>query len=249
MAFGWTLSRLLHFDCGHYLPLWLAGALCVYNVDRLKIDPADAINTPERARRCAQLRKAGTLIAAVSAGMILAIPAWFHDWLLFFLALGGGLVCLNYSVPLLGFRFKEIPVVKTLFPPTILTAAYFAPPIIEQRLAPGLCLPAIAWAWCVLLFNMIICDLRDIEGDRTTGIRTLPVWLGVQKTYRALILLLAVIGGLALWNGWLPAGILYCAALLVALRKPRGETFYEWWVEGILFVPLAVYALSVLWVP
>lgn len=244
VTFGWALSRLLHFDCGRYLPLWLAGALLIYNVDRLKIDPADAINIPERTRHCARLRKAGTVISILSAGTILAFPALFHDWPLFCLTLAGGFVCLNYSVPLLGFRFKNVPLVKTLFPPTILAAAYFAPPLIEQRLQPGSILLPVAWTWCMLLFNMILCDLRDIEGDRATGIRTLPALFGHATTFRVLVVLLVVTGGLALANGWLPAGVLYCGGLLAALRKPRSEAFYEWWVEGILFVPAAVYALS-----
>ncbi|MEI8339994.1 MAG: UbiA family prenyltransferase [Verrucomicrobiota bacterium] len=244
VAFGWALSRLLHFNCDRYLLLWLAGALCLYNLDRLKIDPADAINTPDRARRCAQLRKAGTVISIVSAGIILTLPVLLRDWPLFFLTLAGGFVCLNYSMPILGFRFKDLPLVKTLFPPTILTAAYFMPPIIEQQLSIGLILPAIAWAWCVLLFNMILCDLRDLEGDRATGIRTLPVLLGRPLTFLTLILLLAITGALAVSNGWVPAGLLYCGGLLVALRKPRCEAFYEWWVEGMLFIPVAVYALS-----
>ena len=93
---------------------------------------------------------------------------------------------------------------------------------------------------------MILCDLRDLEGDRATGIRTLPVLLGPAKTFRALVALLAVTGSLALANGWLPAGVLYCAGLLVALRKPQSEAFYEWWVEGMLFVPAVIYMLSVL---
>ena len=244
VAFGWALSRLLHLDCARCLPLWLAGALCIYNVDRLKPDPSDTINTPERARRCARLRTTSISITAVSAGAILALPALSADWPLFWLALAGGLVCLNYSVPLIGFRFKDLPLIKTLFPPTMLTAAYFAPLLLERHLSPWPFMTAIAWTWCLLLFNMILCDLRDIEGDLATGIHTLAVLLGRTNTFRTLALLLAVIGGLAMGNGWLPVGVLYCAGLLVALRKPRCEAFYEWWVEGILFVPAAVYALS-----
>jgi hypothetical protein len=32
---------------------------------------------------------------------------------------------------------------------------------------------------------------------------------------------------------------LYLGGLLIAVRKPRSERFYEWWVEGILFLPAA----------
>ena len=36
---------------------------------------------------------------------------------------------------------------------------------------------------------------------------------------------------------------LYLGGILFAIRRPRSERFYEWWVEGILFLPaLAVLA-------
>ena len=235
IAFGWALSHWHQFNADHYLPLWLAGALAIYNLDRLKIDPADAFNTPERLRQYASLRKAGIVITLLSALAILAIPAYLRDWSLFFLALIGGLLVLNYSVPLLGFRFKAVPFIKTVFPPTLLTAAYFAPPILEQQGTLASFLPGIAWTWCVLLFNMILCDRRDIEGDQATGIATLPVLLGPVWTSRLLILLLGLIVALSPSHGWPVA--LYGAGLLRALQKPRPEAFYEWWVEGILFVP------------
>ena len=49
-VFGWSLGRWAGFASGRLLPLWLAGALVVYNLDRLKRDPADCVNTPERVR-------------------------------------------------------------------------------------------------------------------------------------------------------------------------------------------------------
>jgi len=235
VAFGWALSRFLNFDCHHYLPIWLAGALAIYNLDRLIIDPADALNTPERSRHYAPLRKMGTLIVAISTGAIFFIPIFRRDWPLFLFVLIGGFFSLNYSVPLIGFRFKDIPFVKTLFPPSLLTAAYFVPPLLELRAFPATFLPAIAWTWCVLLFNMILCDQRDLKGDRAAGIRTLPVLLGPGPTSRVLFLLLVLMTTLGPGKSWLIA--IYGGGLLLALRKPRNEAFYEWWVEGILFIP------------
>jgi 4-hydroxybenzoate polyprenyltransferase len=90
---------------------------------------------------------------------------------------------------------------------------------------------------------MVLCDERDVAGDRALGTRSLPVMLGEKNTRRFLVALLAG-GVLAAWTqGWLllagAAGI-YLAALLIALRQLRRESFYEWFVEGILFLPAAV---------
>jgi hypothetical protein len=41
-----------------------------------------------------------------------------------------------------------------------------------------------------------------------------------------------------------PAMVLWLGSLLAALRKPRPESFYECWVEGILFLPPLAVALA-----
>jgi 4-hydroxybenzoate polyprenyltransferase len=97
---------------------------------------------------------------------------------------------------------------------------------------------------------MILCDLRDRAGDRRTGIRSLPVWLGEKRTRLLLVTLLAFIEALGLAalagarepqaGAWLLSCILaplYLGGLLIAMRAPRSERFYEWAVEGMLFLP------------
>ncbi len=259
VALGWTLGQLLGFRCGTYMPLWLAGALFVYNIDRLKRDPADAINTPRRLEETARLRKLSVAIAAVAGVALLAIPIFTRDWLMLALAVAGGFVCLSYSIPFVSFRLKDVPFLKTFFAPTLLAAACLVPPLLQQGLSvrPAHYAAASAWTWCILLFNMILCDLRDIDGDRASGTLSIPVFLGPVATQRWLVLLLAVIAGLScaavatapdassgVWK-WIAAlSPIYLAGLLVALRRPRPEDFYEWWVEGILFVPAAVWLLA-----
>src|SRR5439155_21635711 len=91
-------------------------------------------------------------------------------------------------------------------------------------------------------FNMILCDLRDLAGDRAHGIKSLPALLGESATMRALWLLVVLQFLLAIKQWPLLASIsaLYLSALLLTLRKPRGEKFYAWFVEGILFLPAVV---------
>ena len=70
-TFGWSLGHWAGFSSARLLPLWLAGALVVYNLDRLKRDPADAINTPARVARHARLRPWSGLLAALGAAILL----------------------------------------------------------------------------------------------------------------------------------------------------------------------------------
>src|ERR1043166_9012353 len=73
-AFGWGLSKMLGFSCEKYAPLWFAGALLVYNLDRLKLDPADALNTPERLNQHNRSRAASLALAIASALLLIALP-------------------------------------------------------------------------------------------------------------------------------------------------------------------------------
>jgi len=258
VCFGWMLSRLLVFDCRHYALLWFCSAIFIYNLDRLKADPADPINMPNRSRDAARLRKASFFIAALAAVTIILAPILQRDPLMAVLTVCGCLFCVNYSLPLLGFRFKDIPFLKTFFAPTLVTAAFLIPPLLQQSHGNHLAyyLTAAAWTWCVLMFNMLLCDLRDINGDTALGIKSVPAALGYRNTLFMLVaqlVLLAMLsavkiqisapGNVAVWRA-ISAGTLVYLAMLLAVQwklKTKPESFYEWWVEGILYVPALVY--------
>lgn len=250
VAYGWGMCSLLGWRSGPWLPLWFCAALLIYNLDRIRLDPADALNTPGRAATSRRLRPVAIAVALGAGVGVILLPLLARDWITLALVIGGGIFCANYSAPLLGFRWKDVPLVKTFFAPTIVCASIFALPLLHgaslaEPLTVGL---AVARAWLFLMFNMILCDLRDIDGDRALGIRSLPVVLGRRRT-RALLfaiwLALAALG-LALArtaqrpHAWLTLTVtaaLYLALLLVLTRQPRGERFYEWCVEGMLFLP------------
>jgi len=255
-SYGWALGRLLHFPTRPYLPLWFAGALFVYNIDRLKADPSDKVNTPRRYRESLRLRPAGALAAALAACALILLPIFSRDWVSLLLTAGGGIVCLSYSVPFLGFRLKDVPLLKTFFAPTLVTAAYFVLPRQGAGTAASAMpyhLLAAGWTWVFLLFNMILCDLRDLEGDRRMRTRSLPVTIGARWTLRTLGGLLGALAILSLFTAWRAppekallweelgaVSVLYLGGLLAAARKPKPESFYEWWVEGMLFLPALV---------
>ena len=193
-------------------------------------------------------------VALGSAALLLWLPCLERDWPTLGAVSLGSLICLNYSIPLLGFRFKNVPLLKTLFAPSIVLVSILGLPWLHLwsprdslQFAINAC-PA----WGILLFNMTLCDLRDIEGDRSTGVRSLAVLLGAARTRLLLLALLAgiellslaclVLAPPALRLIWLLMVVfvpLYLGCLLLAVRAPRSERFYEWWVEGMLFLPAA----------
>ena len=264
-AFGWGVCQLLDWDASPWLPLWFCGALLIYNADRLRSDPADALNVPRRVAAMQRLHGSSTLLVALSAVVLLAVPILRGDWITLALVIGGALVCLSYSIPVLGFRLKEVPVLKTFVAPTVVAAAILALPWLHERGSAdrALFVSVAVRVWGLLLFNMILCDLRDVEGDRRTGIVSLPGFLGERGTRRLLVALLIAIESLAFliaarspathataWRILCVIGPLYLGSLIAAVRVRRSERFYEWWVEGMFFLPsLAVLAESALHEP
>lgn len=243
-AFGWSLGRRAGFASGRLLPLWLAGALVVYNLDRLKRDPADRVNTPERVRSHGMLRRPSWLLTAAGAAVLVLWPLWIGNAGLILLTGLALPLSLSYSFPLLGPRLKDVPVVKTLFAPLVVLTAVLAPPVLLEGLAvnPALWLAA-GWSWALLMFNMVLCDLRDIEGDRVAGTRSLPVLLGAEWTQALLWALIA--GGVlcAVMRGWpvlAGATAAVLGPLALAAQRRRSEAFYEWLAEGTLFLPALV---------
>ena len=272
-AFGWAMGWLTGAPAADWLPLWFCAALLIYNADRLRRDPADALNVPARTAASARLRAASIAVLAAAAFTLIALPLRRWDWTKIECILTGAIVALGYSIPIFGIRWKDVPLVKTLFAPTVVTLAVFAPTFLttvgEWEGVRGIrraftlvefdegIHPLAAWAWCYLLFNMLLCDLRDRTGDAQCGIRSIPVVWG-ENGARRLLWALAVIGQILLVAlirsrliEDLPLALLAlltgaCQGCLIhATRRPRSERFYEWAVEGLLYVPAVACGLAI----
>lgn len=254
-ALGWAVGNLAGFDPGRFVPLWLAGMLAIYNIDRIKEDPADAFNVPRRHARRETLLPWSLLLIVLSSGVLIIHPLWLGDLRLLGLVAGAALVSIAYSVPVYGRRLKDIPFLKTFFPPAIVAAAYLVPPGAEGSLPMTASTLAVGlWVSCLLFSNMLLCDLRDVDGDRAARVISLPVAIGPRRTSQTLNALAVVAGMIALalsitnlahrWT-WLALAVIvpvYIAALCRAVRQPRSEAFYEWWVEGLFLAPPVICA-------
>jgi 4-hydroxybenzoate polyprenyltransferase len=171
-------------------------------------------------------------------------PLWIGNGALLLLTCLALPLSLSYSFPVLGQRLKDVPVLKTLFAPLVVLTAVLAPPILLQGLAvsPALMLAA-GWSWTLLLFNMVLCDLRDIDGDRAAGTKSLPVLMGARKTQGLLWTLIAAGAGCAWLHDWpilAGATVAGLSPLALAAHRRRNEAFYEWLAEGTLFLPALV---------
>jgi 4-hydroxybenzoate polyprenyltransferase len=259
-AFGWAVCRLLGFPARSWVPLWFSAGLFIYNVDRLRRDPADLLNIPARTRSSDALRGVSLLLAIGAAVSLLLLPLLGADWTTLALIVVGTPVCLNYSIPIRGRRSKDIPLLKTFVAPTLVLVATFILPLthLTHPIEPKIVVLVALWAWGLLFANMLFCDVRDIPGDLRTGVASLPARMGPVRTRQLLWVLTATTGCLALAHAcmvpatrlpWLALSLIstaYLAVLTATVSRPRSERFYERWVEGILFLPALVLAVPLL---
>jgi 4-hydroxybenzoate polyprenyltransferase len=195
-ALGWTACLFLQLPWVPSAPLWFAGYLFVYNLDRLYLDPADRLNTPLRVRWANKLRL-WRLILILSSGCVLVLfPLVTHrPWLP--IALGCLVVlCFFYSrpIPWLGFRLKDLSSFKSVFLPFFVACILVIWPCWEAGRSLGpLEWMVFCWCFCALTINSLVFDYRDIGGDRRYGIRTIATQLGRARTLWLLVGLAAML--------------------------------------------------------
>jgi 4-hydroxybenzoate polyprenyltransferase len=225
---GWVSCYLTGSPWLRSAPLWLGGYLLVYNLDRLHYDPADQVNTPTRFRYRNSLRSKRLFLVWLSAATLVAWPAITGRlWLIPLIVLAiAALQFYSRPIPLVRKRLKDLPVLKTFIAPSLIAAVLVLWPVLEIRRSLG-AREILVFFWCfvILSVNSISFDLRDIQGDRRNGTRTLPVLLGANWStvlLGALALLAIVMSPLlglrGVANVLLPCSLLLGAgSILVAL--------------------------------
>lgn len=188
MALGWSIALVIQratdiplFASGFYL--YLLTIFAAYNLDRI-IDNDD----PSRP---VWLQIALILGCAFSTltGLVIAFQLSMQT----FSAL------LVFSIITLFYKWaKKLPLIKGLLVAVVWVWAGVALPFVNQRWfawqfwTMSISLPIVILMTC----GVILCDFKDIKTDGASGVKSLPVLLGLQKTtwiISALLLIAAVI--------------------------------------------------------
>jgi 4-hydroxybenzoate polyprenyltransferase len=247
-------DHVLGLNAG-WMPVWLifVSGLFVYNLDHIADARVQEI-PDEVAQRYFTHPMVGILL--IASGILTGHALWDAPEparVVFAIYVSIGLL---YGLPVIPIptrggvrwaRLKEIPLLKGfLVGGTIAFAAVFVP---------------LAWvgasfdaaAQSVFLFVFVFAssacqmfDVRDLDSDAKSGLRTLPLTLGVPHTKRGLMALNLMVLCLAMW-GWAdgvtsphPEVILSLAAtvayiLLVSVKTPR--LVYGVAIDGCMYLP------------
>jgi len=169
----------------------------VYNLNKLTDKEEDSVNLPERGDYV-QGNERLLLLLSIFSYFIALLLGFLVNFLTMPVLLFPFIVGIFYSMrihPKLP-RLKDIVGVKSSIVATswaVITT--FIPAICSQNAST--IVPLIFYFFFIKLFvNTILFDVRDIDGDKKSGVKTIPVTIGRSKTKK---LLLAIHSSLMAW--------------------------------------------------
>jgi 4-hydroxybenzoate polyprenyltransferase len=175
--------------------------------------------------------------------LVPAIYLWFawrdHLWLYLAIAVLG--IWYSARLPVLGFRLKEVLVVKNLTSAISWAAIATCVPALWKGSLTARDLAFYVEVGCTIMIGELLWDVRDVEGDRMVGTRTVAnVWgLGVTKALCVAVLALGI--GMSYIRGvteptYIPV-VMGSLALILLASPTRKPSFYHayalLWVTNI----------------
>lgn len=245
-AAGWVVVTWNHLELPpDPLVALLAFALAIVFYTRDRLDPqeqdADSVTFYDRTEWVQRHRTLLTVWVLVALGVafycITVRPA---TWIPLLAGVGFALTYTVRWIPWRGQRWawKQVPGLKTPYVALLWTILTVFAPAAEYDLWGTVRL----WQVAGVIFLLILCqillnDLRDIDGDSANNVYSLPVILGdYQARMLGMELLgLAAILGFVLWHPPFPMTALYTGILLIGYRRkldPLWRPFIE--VQGVV---------------
>jgi len=219
-----------------------------YNLNKLADINEDAINMPERHSLLGGHKKL-VMFYSAAAYAISALLAFLDTPLALPVIFFPLVASLAYSYRIIPGvpRFKDIPLMKNIFNAFSWTVVCVMLPAIYLASSAEKSLAMVFYFVLLKLYiNAVLFDIRDIEGDRETGAKTLPVLIGARKT---IMILLALNCMLLPWLLLVESSIRILAAVLILygyayilyFRKRRNPFAMDFFVDGEwMFISIAL---------
>lgn len=236
-AMVYISCTMQHIPCSpSLLAIMFLATFSVYNINRKTDEKEDAINHSDRYSFTSRYGK--VLFTSAILTYILAIALALCYGVKTALISAIPLICgILYSIAWLPKKFKyrrlkEIPFVKNL----VVAFAWASTPALlpvysSSSNAAIATLVVIIFFFTLVFINSVIFDLRDTEGDAASGVKTIPVLLGLSNTMKFLtglnILSVAIVLPLSLqylplkFSCLLAAGMVYANFYILLFDKVK----------------------------
>ncbi len=160
----------------------------IYNLNKLTDIKEDSVNVPDRAGFIEKNKRfvfRATIISYIAAFSL----SFLQNPLSIFIILFPFCMGIIYSIKISNFRLKDITGIKNIVVALSWTViGTFLPLAVSFR--DFVVILSIFYFFFIKCFiNTVVFDVRDIEGDRISGVRTIPVVFGRHKTKNLLLIL------------------------------------------------------------
>ncbi len=223
-----------------YILFVFASTFALYNLQRLFYTGKKfGDSKSERHRWIFEHRKLLLVLsAAASTGIAILIFFFPVKFILWFSLLG--LISLSYFLPFTNLR--SIPLVKAVLVALVWTCITYYYPLFITSLRVEDCQGGIA-RFFFLISLAVAFNIRDIEIDRKSSVKTLPVIFGAKPTKILCVIFLFGFSVLIIfldYNMRIQIGLLFSALATVMFifyaRETRSEYFYSLWMDGMLIL-------------
>lgn len=158
----------------------------IYNINKLTDLKEDSVNVPERVGFIEKNKR--FVVWATIASFIAALSLSFlQSPISIFIILFPFCMGIIYSIKIYNFRLKDITGVKNIVVVLswVVLGAFL--PLTVSFCDYTIMLLIFYFFFIKLFINAVVFDVRDIEGDRMNGVRTIPVFFGRHKTKNLLL--------------------------------------------------------------
>ena len=190
IAFLITYFSFLLYNINIDFRLLLAAfflTLTIYNLNKLTDIKEDSINLPERAKFIQKNKNLIICIPILSYATALLL-AFLQNPFSIFLILFPLCTGVLYSIKILNFRLKDITGLKNIVIALSCASTFAFLPLAVSLRNLAMIVLVFYFIFVKILGNSVLFDVRDIEGDRISGVRTIPVVFGRRKTKNLLLI-------------------------------------------------------------
>ena len=160
----------------------------VYSINKLTDIKEDSINLVNRAEFTNKNRHY-LIITIILSSFTALYLSLLHSIFAVFVIFFPFFIGLFYSIKIANFRLKDIICIKSISVALAWAAIGTFIPVIVHSFDIVIISLIFFYFFIKLFINTVLFDIRDIEADMLNNVITLPVFLGVNKTKKLLLLL------------------------------------------------------------
>ena len=237
--------------------------ISIYSLNRVTDLEEDSINLPDRGQFFKKNRDY-LLFASLESINIAVILAFFSKPSAIIIILFAFFIAFFYDIGTRRLRLKNILLLKNITIAGTMTIAAVLLPLVVHTNISFVVLMVAYFIFLNIFIESVLHDVRDIDGDRKAGVRTIPGYLGRNKTRNLLLLLNST---LVVWVAFslfqtifypyivvLILGVLYGYWSILRFTRPSATTsrpFYslvtaKWVILALYATPFALGWLHIL---